>query len=79
MEEISEGKVIAELLDIDIADLQKVFRHRSLVDPLSKKIIDRVQDESMASETRNSLCRVLYSRLFDWLVKKINGSMSANQ
>ena len=65
-----------DLLQIeDKACFYKVFSHKSLIDPFSKKVIFMPQDMASASVTRQSMAKSLYAKLFDWLVKKINAAM----
>jgi len=65
---------LCELFDVDRPDLEKVFQYKTLEDPFTKKIIDMPQDPAGASNTRHSMARAVYTRLFDWLVWRINQS-----
>lgn len=68
---------ISSLLDVDPAKFKKIYTYKTLEDPFTKKIIDMDQDVMGASNTRHSMAKVAYSRLFDWLVWRINQSTMA--
>jgi len=65
---------ICQMLGVQSKDFTKVFQFKTLEDPFTKKIIDMPQDESGSSNTRHSMAKTVYSRLFDWLVWRINQS-----
>jgi len=68
---------ISKLLEVDVKAFTKVFQYKTLEDPFTKKVIDMPQDELGSSNTRHSMAKVAYSRLFDWLVQRINESMKS--
>jgi len=76
IDDASQIPAICELLGIDEAQTIKVLEYRSLEDPLTKKTIFRPHDPQSSSHTRHSMSKVVYTRLFDWLVWRINQSMS---
>ncbi|CAK0813139.1 unnamed protein product [Prorocentrum cordatum] len=73
------GKVttICDLLSIEVGAFVKVFQFKTLQDPFTKKVIERPQDPTHASSTRHTMAKVAYSRLFDWLVWRINKSTAS--
>mmetsp|Transcript_65426 Transcript_65426/g.156435 ORF Transcript_65426/g.156435 Transcript_65426/m.156435 type:complete len:1692 (-) Transcript_65426:12-5087(-) len=68
--------LISDLLGVKTDQLHSVMEHRTLEDRLTKKVIHMPQDEKSAAYTRHSMAKVAYARLFDWLVWRINQSMS---
>lgn len=74
----AQPALISELLSVDLQQLNDVFEYKTIEDPLNKKhVIRRPQGEKSASYTRHSLVKVAYARLFDWLVWRINSSITA--
>jgi len=67
---------ICEMLEVKKEDFTKVFQFKTLEDPFTKKTIDMPQEPAASSQTRHSMSKVAYSRLFDWLVWRINQSTS---
>jgi len=76
---ISDGQqaaLICTLFGLQEEQLRGTMENHTLVDPLTKKTIHRPHDLKSASFTRHSMAKVVYARLFDWLVWRINESMS---
>ncbi|CAE7654657.1 XI-F [Symbiodinium pilosum] len=70
----SSVSLSCELLGLPLEQMQDVLEHKTLEDPLTRKII-HMQDAASASFTRHSMAKVIYARLFDWLVWRINESI----
>ncbi|XP_076945973.1 myosin-17-like [Bidens hawaiensis] len=66
-------QMTAELLMCDLHALEDALLKRVMVTP--EEVIKRRLDPKGATYTRDGLAKTLYSRLFDWLVDKINVSI----
>ncbi|XP_076942866.1 myosin-9-like isoform X2 [Bidens hawaiensis] len=66
-------KMTADLLMCDHAALEDALLKRVMVTP--EEVIKRSLPPDAATTSRDGLAKTLYSRLFDWLVDKINMSI----
>ncbi|KAL0908457.1 hypothetical protein M5K25_022953 [Dendrobium thyrsiflorum] len=66
-------KITAELLMCDPQALEDALCKRVMITP--EEVIRRPLDPVAATGSRDALAKTVYSRLFDWLVDKINSSI----
>ncbi|KAJ0515798.1 putative myosin ATPase [Helianthus annuus] len=70
-------KVTAELLRCGSVGLEDALCKRVMITP--EEIIKRSLDPLSAAVSRDGLAKTIYSRLFDWLVDKINVSIGQDR
>ncbi|XP_021888669.1 myosin-9 isoform X1 [Carica papaya] len=66
-------KTTSELLMCDLKALEDALCKRVMITP--EEVIKRSLDPQSAAVSRDGLAKTIYSRLFDWLVNKINNSI----
>ncbi|CAD7923515.1 unnamed protein product [Amoebophrya sp. A120] len=66
---------ICDLLGIQVDALRGVLRSKKFYDPISKAMFTSPLRVEQAKQVKLSIARTLYSRMFDWIVSRINSSM----
>ena len=71
---VQEGreKQAAKLLGVDGSALDRILCKSWIMDPLKRERLEIGQDERQAEQNLHTLMKDIYSRLFEWLVKRIN-------
>ena len=67
----------AQLCGVDADKFAQTFKFKTLQDPVSKKIIRMDRNPEDAGYTRHATAKVLYGRLFDWLVSPFCEQLTA--
>ncbi len=73
---LKDFKTSAGLLGLDEPILKEILTIKKLKDPNNNKYIHRNLSVEKAYSARDALAKILYSRLFDYIVNKINSAIS---
>lgn len=68
-----------ELLGISRETLSGLICCKSIKDPMTKQILHIPVAIQKARTNRNTLSKMIYNQLFDWLIFKVNRSISGNK
>ncbi len=67
-----------ELLGSDPSTMVKILTMRSMLDQLSKKQIDKQMSLEECNYSRDVIAKTVYSKMFDWIIKKVNKAISSS-
>ena len=69
--------IISQLLHIDQNSLKNVLLFKKI--KIQNEIITKSLKENESYDIRNTLTKIIYNSLFDWLVEKINQSINVHK
>ena len=72
-------RIASEFIGIDQQSFLKILTFRKMIDPLSKKQLDKPMSIEQSYNCRDAISKTLYAKMFDWIIKKINSAISSNQ
>ncbi|EDQ85472.1 uncharacterized protein MONBRDRAFT_29200 [Monosiga brevicollis MX1] len=67
-------RYVAQLLEADEADLIKVLEVRKVT--TRREVVETTLSEDNARDNRDALCKAIYARLFEWMVKRVNKTIA---
>nr|CCA16530.1 myosinlike protein putative [Albugo laibachii Nc14] len=73
---LDQLEYVAKALGLEISRIEDVFCNRSVVTRNERLTVPL--DPVMAEENRDGLAKAIYSKLFDWMVLKINEAISTD-
>jgi len=72
----ADFKLAADFLGLDQDTLNKILTTKKYTDPQTKKILERLVSIEDAHNSINSMSKAIYSKMFDWIIRKINSAIS---
>jgi myosin-5 len=63
---------VAQMLALSLDQLEKILCFKMTIDPSTKKKIYSKLNKNAAEFNRETFAKIIYDKLFDWLVKKVN-------
>lgn len=67
-----------ELFGLSKKVLKNLICFKSIKDPMTQKFIEIPVSQDQAKINRNTVSKMIYSQMFDWLIFKVNMSISGN-
>jgi myosin heavy subunit len=63
---------VSEVLGISLHNLENLLCFKAIIDPITKKKIPQNLSQNMAEYNRETFAKIIYDRLFDWIVSRVN-------
>jgi myosin heavy subunit len=74
--EENDFKIAAELLGLERTTLKNVLTIKKMKDSLSNNFIERNLSLQASYNMRDAIAKLIYSKMFNWLVRRINEAIS---
>lgn len=68
--------IAAEMLGLEPGMLLEILTFKSFKDPLSGQLLKRKLSLERAFYSRDGMCKIVYSKLFDYILRKVNFAIS---
>lgn len=72
-------ETVADLFKIPVKILEKTLTTRVMIDPTNKAEIEMPQNPGQAAYIRDATSKAIYSKLFIWMIQRINASIAVKQ
>ncbi len=69
-------KIAADFLGLEANKLFKILISKKYLDPLNKNVYERTVSLKDAQSIRDAISKLVYTKMFEWIIKKINGAIS---
>lgn len=67
--------VLAKILNIDALEFQRMLLYSKILIPRQEAIL-KVMDAANCMANRNTLCKAIYSSIFDYILGKLQAELS---
>ena len=72
-------RIASEFIGIDQQSFLKILTFRKMTDQLSKKQLEKPMSKDQCYSCRDAVAKILYAKMFDWIIKRINSAISSNK
>lgn len=63
---------VSDILGISLHNLEKLLCSKTIIDPITKSKIPQTLSQNMAENNRETFAKIIYDKLFDWIVSRVN-------